>query len=442
MKPLRHIKKPQPQKLSRGGVVVRHYDGGGAVDQGNGTTQVTLANGMGFGTPTAAWDAATGTAPTAAPAANPNDPTLAGPTTNGVSVANTGANQGLSGLLGTSNNFTAGYAPVQAGTNAAQLNNTYQNAQNALQNQVNLSNQFNQGATQGLGTQNSLTGQLEGVVSGTGPNAAQTQLAQNTGVNIANQAALQAGQRGGSQNAGLLARQIGQQGASTQQQAVGQAGTQQAQQQLAAQQALQGLAASQTGQAATAAGALNTAAQGQEGILQNANANLNTVNAGQQANVNATNAGVAAGNQQQGNNLLNDVGKGLSSALSFVGGLYKGGGVSPGPHASHVANYLFAGGESNGVDALVSPGEKYLSPDDVKKVMEEGINPRKLGKLVPGKPKVKGDSIKNDTVPVTLEEGGVVIPRHLMKPGVKPEKVELFIHRSVARKHLPLKGSK
>jgi len=64
------------------------------------------------------------------------------------------------------------------------------------------------------------------------------------------------------------------------------------------------------------------------------------------------------------------------------------------------------------VPAMVSPGEKYLSPRDVKKV-ERGANPMEVGEKIPGKPRVKGakNSYANDTVPKTLEEGGIVLPR-------------------------------
>jgi hypothetical protein len=64
------------------------------------------------------------------------------------------------------------------------------------------------------------------------------------------------------------------------------------------------------------------------------------------------------------------------------------------------------------VPAMVSPGEKYLPPDSVEQV-KKGGNPMSLGRTIPGKPKVSGakDSYANDTVPATLEEGGIVLPR-------------------------------
>ena len=64
------------------------------------------------------------------------------------------------------------------------------------------------------------------------------------------------------------------------------------------------------------------------------------------------------------------------------------------------------------VPALLSPGERYLPPKAVEKA-EKGANPMKLGKKVPGTPKVKGakNSYANDTVKATLDEGGIVLPR-------------------------------
>lgn len=113
----------------------------------------------------------------------------------------------------------------------------------------------------------------------------------------------------------------------------------------------------------------------------------------------------------------------------------EGGAINPnhchGPHKSHVANFLAKGGK---VPAMVSPGEIYLNPEQVRQVIHEGQNPMKIGQRVGGKAKVKGDSLKNDTVPMDLEEGGVVIPRHITTHKMAPEKAELFVHRAMARK--------
>lgn len=113
------------------------------------------------------------------------------------------------------------------------------------------------------------------------------------------------------------------------------------------------------------------------------------------------------------------------------------GGYCEGPYDSHVMNYLH-GGEVKGksVPAMVSPGEVYLTPDQVKQVVESGANPMSIGKHIKGKAKVKNDSLKNDTVPTTLEEGGMVIPRHITTHKMAPEKAELFVHRSLAKRRV------
>lgn len=65
------------------------------------------------------------------------------------------------------------------------------------------------------------------------------------------------------------------------------------------------------------------------------------------------------------------------------------------------------------VPALVSPGEVYLPPKDAQEVYKGKKNPMS-GEKIKGKAKVKGDNLKNDIVPKTLEEGGIVIPRSIV----------------------------
>lgn len=79
--------------------------------------------------------------------------------------------------------------------------------------------------------------------------------------------------------------------------------------------------------------------------------------------------------------------------------------------ASNEGSPMAAKGGS--VEALVSPGEKYLNPKQVQEVKAGKKNPMEAGETIPGKPKVGGakNSYANDTVPKTLEEGGLVLPR-------------------------------
>ncbi len=75
------------------------------------------------------------------------------------------------------------------------------------------------------------------------------------------------------------------------------------------------------------------------------------------------------------------------------------------------------GGMAKGkqVQAMVSPGEVYVPPKEVPKVASGKESIAEAGKKIPGKANVKGDSLKNDTVPAKLEEGGIVIPRSVLE---------------------------
>lgn len=121
---------------------------------------------------------------------------------------------------------------------------------------------------------------------------------------------------------------------------------------------------------------------------------------------------------------------GADAGLALLA-LARGGKIHPGPTQSHVANFLMAKGGK--IPALVSPGEIYLSPEKVQQVLA-GANPMKIGQKFTGKANVSGDSKKNDTVPVTLEEGGCVIPRHIATHKMGADKAELFVRRAMAMK--------
>lgn len=263
------------------------------------------------------------------------------------------------------------------------------------------------------GQQAGLANQLLAQTQGYGPNPAQAQLAQNTGQNVANQAALMASQRGASANPALLARQAAMQGANTQQQAVGQAATLGAQQQLSAQNAL----AQQQGQMQ------NQNLQGQS-ILQGGQAAQNTaINAGQlgaqNINANTANANAAAAGQGVGG-LLSGAGAALSSLF------YKGGEVKKMADGGYVNDNI---GIANYAAPVIAADNPFAGPSQGSQAMGKGIGslgstlaggllskggpvPEMLqGGSVPGKAKVKGDSPKNDIVPTELSPGEVVLPR-------------------------------
>lgn len=343
------------------------------------------------------------------------------------------------------------------GPSKGQLKAAYQQVQDsiaqqknfvtALQAQNGLTNQANVFAQQ-----QGLADQLQGMTQGEGPNPALAALNQATGQNVANQAALMAGQRGASANAGLIARQAGQQGANTQQQAIGQAATLQAQQQLAAigalqqqQQQMAGLAGNQVGQQQTGLQTLGQLTGNNQGQLLGAQSNANQINASmaqQQNGFKAALLGRLAG--AAGTAIAGPLGGGIAKKVfsSFSSpeeamlnsdtiAAAEGGEIRQ--PRSMFARQMYAKGGA--VKAMVSPGEKYLSPSDVNKVAQ-GANPMKVGVTVPGKPKVGGakNSYANDTVPATLEEGGIVIPRSITKSKNPDKKAQEFIAAILKKK--------
>lgn len=245
---------------------------------------------------------------------------LGGPTTQSTNANTTsgGIGGGLANIVGSSNQFQAAAAPIQAGTNTGQLNNAYTGAQQALSNQNNIASTLTPGVSQGADQQANLSNLYMNQINGGGPNPALAQLNQTTGQNISQQAALAAGQRGAGANAGLLARESAQQGAATQQQAVGQAATLQAQQQLAAEQNLQNLSSSQIGQGTAAVQGQNNAQQNEQNVLQGANTAFNNAQVGQQSNINNVNAAVATQNSNNSGGLFGDLAGGISSALGSI----------------------------------------------------------------------------------------------------------------------------
>lgn len=404
---------------------------------------------------------------------------LGGPTGGGTVQSavnpNSGAMGSIGNTLGLNNNFQAGAANIQAGTNAAQLNNAYSGAQGGLSGQQAFANQAaaqggfsNQANT--FAQQQALASQLQAQARGEGPNPAQAALNQETGRNVANQAALMASQRGSSANPGLVARQAAMQGAAIQQQAVGQGSTLQAQQQLAAQSALanqqaqmQGVAGNQIAAQGQGATNLSSAQQNEQNILQGANTTYNNAGVSMQGNINNANAAVAAANQNENNAIFG----GLTSAGSAATGIkfahggmvhkYATGGPVMGPTLSapmggpqsFAGQWLNSnvdmgsapmaqgavsipefddGGLSGGAQKLgkslnsamkSSPGAppKEYGDHGVTSIESEGME---RGGKVKAQSKdqmaVKdGDSYDNDKVPALLSEGEVVLDLDTLK---------------------------
>ncbi len=337
------------------------------------------------------------------------------------------AQAGAQQAQGIGNNFLATSPQVQTATNEQQQQANFANAA---------------GAVNGLGNQQNVFGQLQGVANGTGPNPAQAMLNNATGANTQNQAALMAGQRGAGANAGLIARQAAMQGGANQQNAAGQGAALQANQSLGALSQMGGIAGQQVGQqlaanqqaAQTALGNQQTAAgiTGQE--MAGATGLANTALQGQtqqnSAGINATGQMIGGGLSGIGSGIaaLNPSG-GASTGQASAGSTNTPGNYSLGANTtfptpqfaqggpvSKVGMHfqkLAKGGKAHGVPAMVSPGEKIIPRAEVKKVAEGKKDAMSAGKLVPGKAKVGGakNDYANDTVPKTLSEGDIVLPR-------------------------------
>jgi hypothetical protein len=215
--------------------------------------------------------------------------------------------------------FQASSADVLKPATVDQANAQYGNAQNGLAQQ----NAFTQAlqAQNGIGNQSSVFNQLQGVANGTGPNPAQAMLSQQTGANVANQAALMAGQRGAGSNVGLMARQAAQQGASTQQQAIGQAANMQANQSMNALNSMGSIAGQQVTNQAGSIGAYNSAAQGEQANVLNAIQGQNNANVSMMNGQNAANASIAGINAQNESKMVG----GLTNGFGILGSMASGG---------------------------------------------------------------------------------------------------------------------
>lgn len=344
-------------------------------------------------------------------------------------------------VLGTTNNFTPQQAAITPGTNSDQLNTAYQGAQGALGQQQGVANTLTGQLNQGADTQGQLSQMLMNEAQGQGPNPAQAQLNQNTGQNIAQQAALMAGQRGAGTNAGLLATQAAQQGAATQQQAVGQGATLGAQQQLAAQGQLQSLAGTQVGQGQAAVQGVNNAQQNEQNILQGANTANNSANLANAASANNVGAQIAIANQNANANATSGLlGAGAAlaplAAMAFAKGgivkMDKGGNILDANARKHIAPHNFAlpGGrypihdESHARNALARVSQNGSSEEKAKvraavhkkyphmgKKMAMGGEVKNLSKQPSKENPFKHDSKFNTPPPRMMAEGGMAGPQ-------------------------------
>jgi hypothetical protein len=341
----------------------------------------------------------------------------------------------IGGILGLNGGAAGSGFAAPSGVNnpqvlqPGQLQGSYNGTQSSLEQQQALLNAIQ--AQNGLKNQSQVYNQLQGVANGTGPNPAQAMLNQATGQNVANQAALMAGQRGAAGNVGLMARQAAQQGGALQQQAVGQGASMQAQQSLNALGQAGSLANQQAANQIGATGALTSAQLGNQGQLIGAQTAQNEQGVQMQGNINNANAGLAGNEMGTQGKILGGAAQGTAIAAMMAGAT--GGRVNSGQIGSNPVMYAQGGmttqqpmqaagpqsslgkymGMNQGgkVSALLSPGEKYVSPKEAVRVAEGKESAQSVGHVVPGKALVKGNSLKNDIVPAKLQQGGVVIPR-------------------------------
>lgn len=415
----------------------------------------------------------------------------------------------ISGLLGTAGGFKGtGIDAPNDWVDNAKLDAANQGVDTGMAGQSSLLQALQ--AQNGLQNQSSVYNQYQNVANGTGPNPAQAQLAQATGANTANQAALMAGQRGSSQNTGLMARQAAMQGGANQQQAAGQAATLQAQQSLGALGQMGGMANTM---ASNQIGQTNTneqAAQARQNALLNQNANQNAIRSQLISGTAAQQGAIGGQSMNTAGAMMSSSGGsdskaeggyieqkpkmgmgGMIGSMMQMFGMAEGGEVpngsayqgqsafghflnsqevqrvDPGGTPDMGQNAINAGGqqmadkmqknkskqstqdnsdselqlaEGGKVPAMVSPGEQYLPPKDVKKVVNGKADPLSTGERIPGKPKYKGNNYANDTVPKTLEEGGIVIPNKIMQSKNPHWEAMKFVHATMAKKgHLPKK---
>lgn len=349
-------------------------------------------------------------------------------------------------------NFQAGNVALDnAGVGSEQTGLANNQVQSSIEQQQNFVNQLQAqqagvaAQQQGLGNLNDIYAQQQAVANGQGPNPAQAELAQATGANVANQAALMAGQRGAGQNVGLMARQAAQQGGALQQQAAGQGATMQAQQSLAALNQLGGLANSQAaigsqqvGEQQGALGQLGAQANAQQQNLLNATNQLNQNKVAMQSNMNNANQATAATNAKNQQGILSKVG----GAVSKIAG-----GLIGGPVGAVIGGGDYKSGSSGGdqqqAAAPLQTGPATTVSDNpfgisnqTMNAYDGGVADLKEGGKVSGKAQVKGDSIKNDTVPAMLSPKEIVIPRSITMHPNAPELAAQFV-----REHLKKGGS-
>jgi hypothetical protein len=311
-----------------------------------------------------------------------------------------GLNSGNTGGAGM--NYQAGSANIANPVSQPQIDAAYGNAQSGLAQQQAFINALQ--AQNGIQNQSNVYNQLQGVANGTGPNPAQAMLANSTGQNTANQAALMAGQRGAGANTGLVARQAAMQGAANQQNAAGQGAALQANQSMNAINSMGGIAGQQVANHANAIQGYNQGAQSEQQNLLGSQAAYNNANVANMQSQNAANAGVSG-------NVANQQGKFASGALNSAGmGLLKfaQGGVVPShtpPSAPHHAMAYLTG--SKMPEMMANGGFLYGSAPDPIGLLSGTPGPVGFSQVpnLPDDAKKEDDKPKADPLSGTMQVG-------------------------------------
>jgi hypothetical protein len=286
----------------------------------------------------------------------------------------------------------------------------------------NLNAMANNGEQQNVfGQQQALAQQLQAMADGKGPSLANQQLANATGQNVANQAAMMAGQRGAGANVGLMARQAAMQGAGIQQQAAGQGAALRLQEQS---NALGQLQQQQGAMGNTAQGIQGARAQAQQGMQGNQNSLLGNMNANnrlildQQQGINSLNRDAQ---KQDSDQKFQAVKMGLQAAGSALGAAE--GGVVPHKGGSFAEGGAIPYKGSSSIGAML---HGYANGGPVN--LDNGGH-------VPGKAKVAGavDSYANDTVDAKLSPGEWVIPRSVTQAANPKAEAMRFIDALLAK---------
>lgn len=279
-----------------------------------------------------------------------------------------------------------------------------------------------QGINQNMTQEQALAQQLQLQAAGQGPNPALQELNQATNRNIQQGAGMIASQKG--INPALAARMASQNTAMANQQAAGQAASLGAHQQLAAQ-----------GQMGQLYGQLGNQNQNYQALLQQANQSQNALMSQNSLASQGMNANIAAGNAAT-RGAINSSLVGGFTGLAALGGRNMAGGNNSGTgsmgggggQGSYASSNNGSGGSEDWTS--MSKGGMANGPKSFAGKHLHAHNMKKGGH-VPGKSQVKGDSLKNDTVPAMLSPGEIVIPRTKAND---PDAARKFVAAILAKK--------